>query len=206
MLEMELARQTLSKLCYQVCSKMNLCGCGCGKELNVPDTKHKSRLNKFIRGHASRLRPKRIPKLINCLCGCGDTLYDWDVINRRERKYILLHGSKQEFCSRGHDMETTRNSYRQCSICQKEVQKALHLKIYGMTLEDFNTLLEKQDSSCAICSTKDFGKKGPHVDHNHETGKVRGLLCRGCNLALGMIKDNAQTAESAAKYLSRTSL
>lgn len=68
---------------------------------------------------------------------------------------------------------------------------------YGITLEGYNQMFEKQNGMCAICElpfkenkTKGWGgKKEPCVDHNHKTGQVRGILCRGCNLALSMIED-----------------
>lgn len=69
---------------------------------------------------------------------------------------------------------------------------------YGLTKSDYETLLDSQGGTCAIC------KEIPpvfHVDHNHKTGKVRGLLCASCNLALGKLKDSAERAAQAAIYL-----
>lgn len=69
---------------------------------------------------------------------------------------------------------------------------------YGLTQADYDLLLESQGGTCAIC------KEIPlvfHVDHNHKTGKVRGLLCASCNLALGKLKDSAERAAQAAVYL-----
>jgi len=74
---------------------------------------------------------------------------------------------------------------------------------YGLTDEQFNILLEKQNNSCAICKTpfiEDIKKRGS-VDHDHETGKVRGLLCVTCNLGLGAFRDDPMLLESAVGYL-----
>lgn len=66
-------------------------------------------------------------------------------------------------------------------------KRALLLKSkYGLSLEAYDTLLNNQNGSCAICSRKP-GKRPLHVDHNHSTGKVRGLLCHQCNWYLGTV-------------------
>lgn len=76
---------------------------------------------------------------------------------------------------------------------------------YGITLEEFNQLLEKQGGRCAICGTdKPSGRHNSfHVDHCHGTNKVRGLLCSNCNQALGLFNDNIDALRNAAKYLRR---
>jgi hypothetical protein len=56
---------------------------------------------------------------------------------------------------------------------------------YGISVNDYEWLFILQGGRCATCQTSDFK---PHVDHDHKTGKVRGLLCRTCNLALGYIE------------------
>ena len=77
---------------------------------------------------------------------------------------------------------------------------------YGLTFEEFDTMLSSQDNACAICGTKQPSKNRGrtrrfHVDHDHETGKVRGLLCKSCNIALGEIGDNIHTLKSMIEYL-----
>jgi hypothetical protein len=79
-----------------------------------------------------------------------------------------------------------------------------HLKrSYGITLNEYNQMLEGQDYKCITCGTTDpGGKHGKFmVDHCHSTGKVRGLLCKSCNIALGEIKDNKQTLQNMLNYL-----
>jgi len=79
-----------------------------------------------------------------------------------------------------------------------------HLKTkYGISLEDFNEIFEKQGGKCAICGTKDpGGRHGTfHVDHNHDTGVVRGLLCYRCNVELPHIKKWTQWIIDAGEYL-----
>jgi hypothetical protein len=87
-------------------------------------------------------------------------------------------------------------------------------RVYGITIEDEEELLRKQDSGCGICGTKEpkgaSGRgSGPGgfttgrfcIDHDHETGKVRGILCSSCNFAIGYLKDNSALCLRAAKYL-----
>lgn len=74
---------------------------------------------------------------------------------------------------------------------------------YGITLEEYDLLLEQQDHSCAICKTKTpTGKwKVFAVDHCHITGNVRGLLCNECNRGMGLLRDDPDLLRKAAEYL-----
>lgn len=75
---------------------------------------------------------------------------------------------------------------------------------FGMTLEEYEALFEKQDGLCAICGTSEPGgrfKSHLSVDHDHRTGRVRGLLCGPCNTALGLVKDDPARLRAAANYL-----
>ena len=76
---------------------------------------------------------------------------------------------------------------------------------YGLTPETYEAMLAEQDGRCAICGTTEWRSRSdhPHVDHCHDTGKVRGLLCRGCNNGLGHFGDDPDRLEAAAAYLRR---
>ena len=78
---------------------------------------------------------------------------------------------------------------------------------FNLTEEQFAEMHEVQGFACAICKSTDPGGRSTVnnfcVDHDHETGKVRGLLCHSCNLALGHFKDNVATIESAILYLNK---
>jgi hypothetical protein len=82
------------------------------------------------------------------------------------------------------------------------------LKRLGATIELFNSILEKQKGLCKICSI-DFQKedKKPVLDHNHETGNIRGILCQNCNMQLGHIEKlrikNFLFMEQALEYLKK---
>lgn len=71
-------------------------------------------------------------------------------------------------------------------------------KKYGLTFEEYEQMYEKQNGTCLLCKTQqDFLV----VDHDHDTDKVRGLLCNNCNLGLGHFKDSVESLLSAAEYL-----
>jgi len=73
---------------------------------------------------------------------------------------------------------------------------------YGLTINDYDAIYEAQEGRCRICTTTEpRGRGGFHVDHCHETGIVRGLLCTGCNMMLGLVKDNKETLMRAIEYL-----
>lgn len=76
---------------------------------------------------------------------------------------------------------------------------------YNMTPDEFNALWQSQNGECAICgvvmSPRGRSTTSVAVDHNHETGAVRGLLCRACNAGIGKLKDDPDILMSAAEYL-----
>ena len=80
-------------------------------------------------------------------------------------------------------------------------------KNYGMSVDDYNELLIDQGGRCAICGDpppkpkNKYAKKHLVVDHDHTTGKVRGLLCDKCNRCLGLMKDNVLILLRAIEYL-----
>lgn len=75
------------------------------------------------------------------------------------------------------------------------------LKKFGITIEEFEILLQKQNNRCWICREKPQKNINLTVDHCHTTKKIRGLLCRNCNLALGNFKNSIVHLKQAIKYL-----
>ncbi len=78
-----------------------------------------------------------------------------------------------------------------------------HLKrTYGISLDEYNRMHEEQDHRCAICRRHQADhQKSLHVDHDHETGEVRGLLCYPCNRAIAILGDSAESVQRAVDYL-----
>lgn len=88
------------------------------------------------------------------------------------------------------------------AICIKCTNEKDMLRNRGITLKQYDKLLEKQNNKCKICGTKIPGGRGRfHIDHNHSTGKIRGLLCMNCNRMLGHAKDNIEVLAKAIIYL-----
>ena len=76
------------------------------------------------------------------------------------------------------------------------------LRTYGLSSTDYATLLAKQGGGCAICGRLPArGKRALNVDHDHTTGKIRGLLCDNCNNGLGLFRDNVDLLLAAGLYL-----
>jgi hypothetical protein len=74
---------------------------------------------------------------------------------------------------------------------------------YGITLDHYNALLEKQNGRCAVCDTTENGGGVMCVDHDHATGAFRGLLCHNCNRALGLLADDPDRIDALLTYLTR---
>lgn len=126
-------------------------------------------------------------------------------------------------CNRGYpptseyfykDSKTKDGLNSWCRIChlshskkwQKEnPEKVKNMQLrskFGVSLEWYNITLEKQNHCCAICgkNEKEFKNK-LYVDHNHETGEIRGLLCVNCNAGLGSFKESTWALNKAIQYL-----
>lgn len=106
------------------------------------------------------------------------------------------------------DCTPCRNLYRKAwRQANEDKQKAQNhrdrLKKYGLTSEDYERLLEEQGGRCPIChvteGTDGYGEWS--IDHDHDTGFVRGLLCGHCNRALGLFRDDPESLRRAASYL-----
>jgi len=84
--------------------------------------------------------------------------------------------------------------------------RSLHLKrTFGITFEDYTRILITQNNACAICGVflENTGRQVFDVDHDHKTGKIRGLLCRKCNTDLAVL-ENGKWNEQAQRYLSKS--
>ena len=69
---------------------------------------------------------------------------------------------------------------------------------YGISPQDYLKMLQSQNGACAICGDV---KTKYVIDHNHKTGKVRGILCHACNVGIGNLKDNSELLKKAAGYI-----
>jgi hypothetical protein len=75
------------------------------------------------------------------------------------------------------------------------------IRHFGITPIQYQAMFEAQGEVCAICQQGDSSGRRLAVDHDHQTGRVRGLLCWACNTTLGHLRESASTLERAIKYL-----
>lgn len=130
-------------------------------------------------------------------------------------------------CKRNHDHTGDQHSYRyiksrSCVECNQmfsakrykrdkiEIQSQQRSKKYGIDNAVYQLFFDDQDGCCAICGQHEtaldrWGNVKPlAIDHNHQTGQVRGLLCDRCNRGLGYFKDSEENLESALHYLRKS--
>ena len=134
-----------------------------------------------------------------------------DESNKRIAEWAKAHPeSGKRRCAK---YEKEHREERNLAMRQRVAKDPLHYlairikSVYGLDIEEYNKMLEIQNNVCAICLKPESYKgsngkiKRLSVDHNHENGKVRGLICFCCNTGLGNFKDNQQTMLNAIKYL-----
>ena len=121
-------------------------------------------------------------------------------------KLIVKRGSetKKEYARRYAQASRVANPKRHLNNSLK--------KSFGITLIDYEKMTDEQKGVCAICGNKETTINPRHkhgmpqnlsVDHDHKTGKIRGLLCKSCNQAIGLFKENIDTMQNAINYLNK---
>ena len=120
--------------------------------------------------------------------------------NRDLQKY------NQEYYRKNKDKmkEVTSNYYT------KNPEKLLYRRLksdcnrYNITIEDYVRIYNEQGGKCSICGKQESEfKRKLHIDHNHNTGKFRGLLCHYCNTAIGLLKEDITLLNKAIEYLNK---
>lgn len=114
-------------------------------------------------------------------------------------------------CDSQRKAKQKRNQYWSLDEnARKNINRKKHLEKFNLLETDYNDMIETQKGKCAICGNAEFsvhhhsGKiRRLSVDHCHQTGKVRGLLCNLCNKGLGHFKDNVDYLIAAIKYLEK---
>jgi hypothetical protein len=131
------------------------------------------------------------------------------------RKHLLIEQRKEK-CKLGHPLVYVPAQKRlRCYTCDnirgakyyatnkdkiKPKARGRQLRyLYGITQEDYNNLLSSQNSKCAICGNE----RSLVVDHDHNTGKIRGLLCAQCNFMIGLASDDNAILTRAVEYLTK---
>lgn len=132
--------------------------------------------------------------------GCNETKELTEFWKRSSRKYGYV--SRCKSCS-----NKTQEALQKTEAVRSYNRKDKLLRNFGLTVEAYEKLWERQKGVCAICKEpeKALSNNGflKHlaVDHCHTTGKVRGLLCHHCNAGIGNLKDNIELLKEAIVYL-----
>lgn len=130
---------------------------------------------------------------------------DWPVCKRCEEttRPSQMSKSSPHLCKGCRTAVTREWAERNPSDWERHLRKSYLKRTYGITVEEADALLERQDGKCAICGTPEGDSRGfrMHIDHDHATGAVRGVLCNLCNSGLGQFRDNPDLLRQAIAYL-----
>lgn len=107
----------------------------------------------------------------------------------------------QRRCSRSPARIASRKAWRAAN--RDRARAVERTRLYGLTPEQWDGLMTTQGGVCAICKKPNSDGRALHVDHDHGTGVVRGLLCGQCNAALGLFGDSPDLLHVAIDYLAR---
>jgi hypothetical protein len=121
-----------------------------------------------------------------------------------EEKAERSRRRREKYATDAEHREKAKAQARDWGARNPEKKKAQRLQLaFGLEMEQFQAMLSQQDNACAICGYTDTvnPKLFPVVDHDHKTGKIRGLLCMSCNQGLGKFKDDPALLEKAIVYL-----
>lgn len=121
------------------------------------------------------------------------------VINDRDRERRKNDPLYRQKCINKSNRYKLRNRDKVLLYKKKNNLK----KLYGVSWETYSVILESQDGGCAICGGINESGRKLAVDHNHETGEIRGLLCDKCNRGLGFFNDDIMILDLAVEYLGK---
>jgi hypothetical protein len=130
--------------------------------------------------------------------------------NRRNREYYAANRKRLIAAGRGWavaNKERVKENQKRWRLANKDKHRKANTKyrlkkLYGLTPDAWQTMFEGQGRVCKCCGSDDPKvKNGWHVDHCHETGAVRGILCQQCNIMLGCAADDPTTLMKGAQYL-----
>ena len=161
-----------------------------------------------LRRYGSTDKPER--PTVCAVDGCDRGVASRGLCDKHYRRHMAgTDGDKRcVFCGKIIDPALNRNVAYCADTCKQkanylkraESNRANQLRLYALTAETFDALLAGQGGVCAICSGEATGR-GWHVDHCHDSGTVRGILCHQCNVGLGHFKDDPVRLAAAIAYL-----
>lgn len=154
------------------------CKCGCGTKIEIKPHHKRYGIPSYILGHNGRLPKGQAKK--NKL--------------KRTREWKLRNTDK---IIKHNETKKDKLYHRKDKYVDSQLRRS-----YNITLVEYNTMLEKQDHRCAACGLHENDtRRRLCVDHNHDTGEIRGLLCDRCNMALGLLDDDVLRLQHLVEYL-----
>ncbi len=129
---------------------------------------------------------------------------------REENKDRLKQQSKKHYSENSEYYKEKARCWKASNAVKKKIlDRKYHLKHkYGITIEQYESMLESQNGLCKLCGKPEWIKANfsedirlLSVDHCHDTGRIRGLLCGNCNTAIGILGDTEQSIERVYKYM-----
>lgn len=120
----------------------------------------------------------------------------------KTREYYYSGNRYKEVQKRKKELQELKDRFLEYGVRWKTL--SYFKQTYNITIEEYLQLIIDCDNKCIVCNTsfKD-NTKNRHVDHDHATGKVRGILCGNCNIALGLLKDNPNTISNLLDYINK---
>lgn len=161
-------------------------------------TKVCSRCGKSYPIHEFRLI-KGNHRTSHCKACAREYLAEW---RGRNAERIRIERSDRHSNMTAEQREAKRRKDREAYARNVEAQRDARLRAdFGISLVEYQQILDRQNGRCAICGQTCGSGRNLAVDHDHETGLVRGLLCMNCNNGLGRFKDRADLLRNALRYL-----
>jgi hypothetical protein len=127
------------------------------------------------------------------------------LLSPEEKRLLALKGreANKRYRMSPHGKKKTSERKKSDSAKARERQYLLKRE-YGLSVEEYNHMFTVQNGNCAICGCNQSElTRHLAVDHNHDTGLVRGLLCIPCNVGIGNLKDDVKRLQSAIDYLNK---
>lgn len=183
----------------------------CGSSCQVAHNRAENRANReaarkrfesaVCRGCDKTYTPRQSNQLY-CSMACGKRIQTRERLGLKGPSGIIR---PCEYCTTDFSSVDGRTKYcgEECARTAKSLGNARYL--YGITMQEYRRLWLKQSGVCAICKLPERTQRNRllTIDHDHETGHIRGLLCSQCNRAVGLLQDDPKVIEAAAAYVRR---
>ena len=171
-----------------------------------------SRIHRYNLCMATRYRISRVrqPEQVSTKqcksCGELKPIDKFYLVHDKRLRYVKPHNT----CKQCQVERSRKWALNNLERHKQAVRNARFKQNFGISLDDYNLMIEAQDGRCAICGNPENtidkrtgNTRNLSVDHDHSTGLVRGLICRTCNVGIGFFKDNPSLLRACADYIER---